>query len=294
MVYGAMPDLEVTPLAFESLGIRSSSVLVQTEDARIVIDPAVALAPNRYGLPPHPLEEETRESLWGAVKEEAEAADVLIVTHYHFDHVDPKEPELYAGKRVLLKHPRRMINPSQKNRAASFMKSIRGIAGEIEYADNRRFRFGDTEIAFSRPVPHGSDATRGYVVEVCLEAGESFLHTSDVQGPQLEEHLEFIMAERPETLFVDGPSTYFKSPFQQIELRKANENLVKIMREIGVERLVVDHHLTRDLGYVDKIKPVMDVGEESGTWVGVAAEFLDRELNLLEARRKELYGKVEG
>lgn len=286
--------MEVTPLAFESLGVRSSSMLIQTEDIRIVIDPAVALAPNRYGLPPHPLEEEAKERLWGVVKEEAVKADILIVTHYHFDHVDPKEPELYAGKRVLLKHPRRMINPSQKSRASSFLKSIRGIAMEIEYADNRQFKFSGTEVRFSKPVPHGSDATRGYVVGVCVEAGESVLHTSDVQGPLLEEHLEFIMAEKPDTLFVDGPSTYFESPLQQIELRKANENLVKILRGAGVERLVVDHHLTRDLDYADKIKPVMDAGEERGTWVGVVAEFLDTKPNLLEARRKELYGKVEG
>ncbi|TEU08638.1 hypothetical protein E3J20_08130 [Candidatus Bathyarchaeota archaeon] len=286
--------MEVTPLAFESLGVRSSSMLIQTEDVRIVIDPAVALAPNRYGLPPHPLEEEAKERLWGVVKEEAVKADILIVTHYHFDHVDPKEPELYAGKRVLLKHPRRMINPSQKSRASSFLKSIRGIALEIEYADNRQFKFGGTEVRFSKPVPHGSDATRGYVVGVYVEAGESVLHTSDVQGPLLEEHLEFIMAEKPDTLFVDGPSTYFESPLQQIELRKANENLVKILRGAGVERLVVDHHLTRDLDYADKIKPVMDAGEERGTWVGVVAEFLDTKPNLLEARRKELYGKVEG
>jgi len=286
--------MEVTPLAFESLGVRSSSILVQTEDARIVIDPAVALAPNRFGLPPHTLEEEAKKRLWGTVKEEAEAADILVVTHYHFDHVDPKEPELYTGKRVLLKHPRRMINPSQKNRAASFIMSIKGLAAEIEYADNRRLKLGGTEIGFSKPVPHGSDATRGYVVEVCVEAGESFLYTSDVQGPLLEEHLEFIMAEKPETLIVDGPSTYFDSPFQEIELRRANENLVKIIREAGVERLVVDHHLARDLDYEMKIKPVLDAGEESGTWVGIAAEFLDREPNLLEARRKELYGKVKG
>ena len=123
---------------------------------------------------------------------------------------------------------------------------------------------------------------------------KSFLYTSDVQGPLLEEQLEFIMAEKPETLFVDGPSTYFDSPFQEIELRRANENLTKIIREARVERLVVDHHLARDLSYAEKIKPVIDAGEESGVRVGVAAEFLDREINLLEARRKELYGKVEG
>ena len=289
-----MPGMEVTPLAFESLGVRSSSVLVQTEDLRIVIDPAVALAPTRYGLPPHPKEEEAKETLWGAVKEEAEAADVLIVTHYHFDHVDPEEPELYAGKRVLLKHPRRMINPSQKSRASSFIKSIRGLAEEIEYADNRRFRFGGTEVRFSKPVPHGSDARRGYVVGVCVEAGESFLHTSDVQGLPLEEHMEFIMEERPETLFVDGPSTYLDYPSLSLDLRAANENLVRIIRETGVERVAVDHHLARDLDCLDKIRPVMDAGEESGVWVGVVAEFLEVEPVFLEARRRELYGKVEG
>jgi predicted metallo-beta-lactamase superfamily hydrolase len=36
-------------------------------------------------------------------------------------------------------------------------------------------------------------ATRGYVVEGCVEAGETFLFTSDVQGPLLEEHVEFIL-----------------------------------------------------------------------------------------------------
>jgi hypothetical protein len=56
----------------------------------------------------------------------------------------------------------------------------------------------------------------------------------------------------------------------------------------------VERHLTRDLSYVDKIRPVMDAGEERVAWVGVVAEFLDTEPNLLEARRKELYGKVEG
>lgn len=114
------------------------------------------------------------------------------------------------------------------------------------------------------------------------------------RGPCSRSNWSSFFSEKPETLIVDGPSTYFDSPFQEIELRKANENLTKIIREAGVERLVVDHHLARDLSYAEKIKPVLDAGEESGVQVGVAAEFLDREINLLEARRKELYGKVEG
>jgi predicted metallo-beta-lactamase superfamily hydrolase len=287
-------NLEVIPLAFESLGVRSMATYVHTDDVNVVIDPAASLAPNRFGLPPHPLEEKTKNNLWATVKKRVEDADVLIVTHYHYDHIEPKEPEIYAGKTVLLKHPRRMINPSQKNRATSFIKSIKGVANDIKYADSRDYRFGGTEIRFSKPVPHGMTATRGYVVEVSIEAGETFLHTSDVQGPLLDEQVDFIIAERPRILFVDGPTTYIDSPFAQIELRKANENLVRIIREAGVNRMVVDHHLTRDLEYRRRIQTVLNVGEELGVSVGVAAEFLDVEPNLLEARRRELHGKAEG
>ena len=37
----------------------------------------------------------------------------------------------------------------------------------------------------------------------------------------------------------------------------------------------------------------LSVEEETGVSVGVAAEFLDVEPSLLEARRKELFGKAE-
>jgi predicted metallo-beta-lactamase superfamily hydrolase len=56
-----------------------------------------------------------------------------------------------------------------------------------------------------------------------------------------------------------------------------------------VDRLVVDHHLTRDLEYREKIGPVLEAGEDVGVAVECAAEFLNLEPNLLEARRSELY-----
>ena len=283
--------LRIIPLASESMGVRSMATLVQTDDVRIVIDPAVALAPSRFGLPPHFLEERAKEELWARIKERVGSADVLVVTHYHYDHFEPKEPGIYGGKRVLLKHPRRMINPSQRERAASFIPSIKGLAEMIEYADGRSFRFGETKIGFSKPVPHGFTASRGYVVEVRVEVGDIFVHTSDVQGPVLDEHVNFILSEKPSTLFVDGPSTYFDSPLSEIELRRANENLVKIIREAEVGRIIVVHHLTRDAEYKERINPVLDAGWEAGVPVQVAAEFLEAEPNLLEARRQELYGK---
>ncbi len=130
-------------------------------------------------------------------------------------------------------------------------------------------------------------------MEVCVEAGETFLFTSDVQGPLLDEHVEFILEKRPLTLFVDGPSTYIRSPGSEVELRRANEYLTSIIGGGWLERLVVDHHLARDLDYRERMALVLEAGEEAGVSVGVAAEFLDVEPSLLEARRKELFGEAE-
>lgn len=286
--------LKVVPLAFESLGVRSMATYIETGDINIIIDPAVALAPSRFGLPPHPAEEVMKALLWTRVKEHVEKSNLIVVTHYHYDHVDPNERDMYSEKTVIIKHPKRMINPSQRGRAAEFLSGLRGTSAEVEYADGRSFHFGDSEVKFSKAVPHGMDAVRGYVVQVCVRSGETFLHTSDVQGPVLDEQTDFILEERPDLLFVDGPITYINSDYIPIELGRANENLVKIVAESGVKRVVIDHHLARDLDYLSKIEPVLKAGAEAGVDIMCAAEYLNEEPNLLEARRKELYEKKEG
>jgi predicted metallo-beta-lactamase superfamily hydrolase len=267
---------------------------VEAGDVKIVIDPAVALAPSRFGLPPHPTEELAREALWKGVKEQVLKSDVVVITHYHYDHVDPKEPEIFQGKRVIPKHPKRMINRSQRDRAASLLQSLKMFTAEIEYADGKSFSHGMADIRFSKPVPHGRDARRGYVVEVSVVADETFLFTSDVQGPLLEEHLSFIFLEKPEMIFVDGPTTYIDSPHLQTELKEVNENLLRIIREGDISRLVIDHHLTRAIDYKQSIEPAKKEAEEVGVVVECAAEYMGLEPNLLEARRQELYQSERG
>lgn len=45
-----MPPLKATPLAFESLRVQSSALVIEFDDLKIAIDPAVALAPALYEL----------------------------------------------------------------------------------------------------------------------------------------------------------------------------------------------------------------------------------------------------
>ncbi|MEM2320191.1 MAG: MBL fold metallo-hydrolase [Candidatus Bathyarchaeia archaeon] len=283
----------IVPLAFDSFGVRSMATFVETKDTKILIDPGVSLAPLRYGLEPHPLEWQRLDETWRVIKEYAENSEVLVVTHYHYDHHDPDYPELYRGKTVFIKHPTQNINRSQKERAAFFLEAIKGLPARLEVADGRSFKLGGTHIDFSNAVCHGTNPRLGYVTEVCIKSGgEKFLHTSDVEGPSLEDQVKFILDKKPEILFVDGPMTYmlgYRYSFKSLEI--SNDNLVKAIREGNLQTIVLDHHFLRDLNYKIRIKPVYEEAERHGVKVVTAAEFSGRKIEMLEALRKELYAK---
>ncbi|MEM2937562.1 MAG: hypothetical protein QXJ63_03350 [Candidatus Bathyarchaeia archaeon] len=283
----------IVPLAFDSFGVRSMATFVETGDQKILIDPGVSLAPLRYGLEPHPLEWQRLDETWNTIKDYAEDSDVLIVTHYHYDHHDPDYPELYKGKTVFIKHPTQNINRSQKERAALFLGAISGLPKKLEVADGKSFKLGETQISFSKAVCHGTNPRLGYVTEVCIKSsGEKFLHTSDVEGPSLEDQIKFILDEKPETLFVDGPMTYmlgYRYSFKSLEI--SNNNLVRAIKEGNLRTLVLDHHFLRDLNYKIRIKPVYEEAEKRSVKVVTAAEFSGRKIEMLEALRKELYAK---
>ena len=115
--------MKITPLAFDSMGTRSMATLVETKDIKLIVDPGVALAPERFGLPPHPIEIMRKEEHWKAIVNAAKDADILIVTHYHFDHHMPDSAEIFKGKIAMLKDPIEHINKSQTARSAKFLKN---------------------------------------------------------------------------------------------------------------------------------------------------------------------------
>lgn len=286
--------MRVIPVASESMGVRSMAVLVMTGDCKILIDPSVALGPKRYGLPPHRSEQERLASLWKRVLGSAKEADVLTISHYHYDHHDPNRPEIFKDKTLLTKHPTENINQSQKGRASKFLKAISGIPSAVEHADGRKFEFGNTNLEFSKAVPHGTNTRLGYVVELAItEGAETFLHTSDVQGPSLDLQVEFIIGSQPTIVACDGPMTYMMYRYGTDALERSIANLMRIIGETPIKTLMLDHHLLRDINWRKKMQPVFDAGEEHGCRVQTFAGFAGRKDELLEARRKELYKSTE-
>jgi hypothetical protein len=287
--------MNIVPIAFDSLGTRSMATYIKAGDVKILIDPAVSLAPSRFKLPPHPIELKRQEEHWQKIVEYGRKADVIIITHYHYDHHNPEFPSLYDDKRVFIKDPENNINRSQRERAGFFIPLIEKGARKIIISDGTTQRVGDVRMRFSPPVFHGTNQKLGFVVEVSITYEETFLFTSDVEGPAVKEQMDFILDERPRIIFCDGPMTYmlgYRYSYNNFNIAK--ENLKEIIKKTGVRKLVLDHHLTRDINWRNKMVDVFDTGEKYNCDVLSAAGFKGFDDDLLEARRKELYGNKKG
>lgn len=287
--------MKVKLLAFDSLGTRSMSAVVETSAGKILIDPGAALGPRRYGLKPHPIEYEKLREHKELIASEARTSDLIIITHYHYDHFPrPGEGiEWLRRRRVLLKDPSHMINFSQRMRSRRFLEQLKSVDARPEVADGKTIKFGGCRITFSQPVQHGNDKRLGYVLEVLVEdGGEKILHTSDVEGLVDERQTRFILTHKPDLLICDGPMTYMLGDrFSEDELEKSIRNLVRIMKSAEVRRIVLDHHLARDLRWRERLGKLFEEAEGLNVEVQSAASFMGVKEEPLEALRKELYAK---
>ena len=283
--------MRVTPLAADSLGARSMATLVETPDVTILLDPGVRLAPFRYDLRPHPTEQERLTALWRRIKEAARKAEVLTVSHYHYDHHNPDAPSIFRGKLAYLKDGKANINHSQRERAGAFVRALKRYPQEVQVADGAEVDFGGTQLSFSHAVPHGYNDELGYVVMARIAQGEEvFVHTGDVEGPPLKEHLGFLVDAAPTVLYVDGPMTHMPDHYPESVTARSLENLARIIRSTGLRTLIVDHHLLRDREWRARLDPLRSVAEEHDVTVQTAAEYAGRAIDQLEANRDRLYG----
>jgi predicted metallo-beta-lactamase superfamily hydrolase len=286
--------MKIIPLAFDSMGVRSTATFVET-DLKIVIDPGVSFAPLRYGLPPTKLELERVEELSEKVWECAQEADILTISHYHYDHYFP-EAAFYSDKILLIKDPKNNINRSQKGRGKEFLEWIKDNPQLMEFADGKKFKFRQTEISFSPPFYHGGEGSRlGYVLVCSIKyRGKKMIHASDVQGPQVVQTTDWIIRENPDILILSGfPTLLMGWRSSKFGLHQSNKNLVKIFTESKVKTIILDHHLVRDLHYSNKIDEVYKKAISLDKKIITAAEFLGEEPEFLEARRKEFYKEEE-
>jgi len=295
--------IKVIPLAYESLGVRSMCTYVETLDIRVLLDAGVSLGPNRFGFPPHPREYEAIRGRRDLMLTFAEKADLVTVSHYHFDHHTPSYTDwaynwssseiaekTYKGKIVFTKNYRSQVNFSQRRRGWMFTKTSGRHAERLEVADGRSFKFGDTTLRFSSPVFHGPEGSElGWVLMVTIEREEEkILFAPDVQGPMSSNTLKIILSEKPQLAIIGGPPLYLADfRVDREELDSALRNLENIVKHVPVT--ILDHHLLRDENWKETVQPIFDTASSMSHRAVTAAEFIDEKDNLLEAKRKNLF-----
>jgi len=294
----------VKPLCAESLGVRSTSTYVETPDIKVLIDPGAALAP-RDGLLPHPSEYKALGEAKKKISYYAEKSDIIVISHYHYDHFSPffnmldtkwtwcdkkVAEEVYSNKTVYLKDFESFINYSQKRRGWFFEKLLKKVAKTICKADGKNFYYGGTTIQFSEPLYHGEEGSKlGYVLATIFRSRDlTFMHTSDVQGPISTKTLDFILKERPDIIVIGGPPTYLSNVNRE-NIEQAKKNLSRLVEETKL--MILDHHLLRDLKTLDFVRELNKKAKKFGNKVQTFAEYQEKPDLLLEAQRKELYQK---
>jgi predicted metallo-beta-lactamase superfamily hydrolase len=298
-----LAQIKVTPLAEESLGVRSMCTYIETADTKILLDAGASLAPKRRGYLPHPIEYRSLAECRKKIAIAAEKAEITTISHYHFDHHTPSYTDwftnwcsakiakkIYEGKLVLAKNYRSMVNASQRRRGWVFKKTGGKHAKSIETADGKTFQFGQTKLKFSDPVFHGPENSElGWVLMLTIEcADEKVMFASDVQGPTYTPTLNKILAEKPQLVMIGGPPTYlagFRVKDEYIETGMQN---LKILVE-NVPTTILAHHILRDENWITISQPIFDAATQVGNKVLTAAEFLGTKNNLLEFRRRQLF-----
>ncbi len=277
---------------------------VETPDVKILFDAGVSLCPKRFGLLPHPKEFKAISESRKKMAEAAEKAEIVTLSHYHFDHHTPSfedclcnwtaegltARQIYEGKVVLVKDPKQHINASQRMRGWMFQKTAGKYAKTLKIADGATFKHGNTFIRFSKPVFHGSEnSPLGWTLMTAIECGEEkLMFAPDVQGPISANTLDMILSETPQVIILGGPPLYLTGfKVDEKEAAVALRNLQTVVKHVPMT--ILEHHILRDDKWKEKATKVFQEADEIGHRILTAAEFCGCQNTLLEAERKKLF-----
>lgn len=151
----------------------------------------------------------------------------------------------------------------------------------VNYADGKTLEVGETKISFQGPFFHGIEYSKtGWVFSTVVEYGnKKFIHSSDLQGPTIEDQAEWVIQEDPDVLFLDGPATYlYGFLLNKTNLERSINNAARITKEIEPDLMIYDHHLLRESKYKERTQKIWSL-QEKGYEVKTAAEHLNLNLN---------------
>ncbi len=294
--------MDVKFVAFESLGTRSMCTLIETGDVTVLIDPSMACT-TRSGLPPHPIEYEVILRKRAEVLSVVDQVDVVVTSHYHYDHLSPPEKELvhtlstrrytdivYSGKILCSKDPKVKVSRNQAERGRSFRRIYSHRAKKFILADGKTLKFGRTMIRFSHALWHGKEGSiQGSVMGTCVDDGDKVVvHSADVQLLN-RGCVDWMRSTSADLAIVAGPPLFSRERAGEAE-RALSIQLLRHLLD-GVDQVVVDHHLLRSPDWREYLLEADPQGRAV-----CAAQKIGQEVLNYEVQRRALYSKepVEG
>ncbi|RLF22042.1 MAG: hypothetical protein DRN15_10095 [Thermoprotei archaeon] len=295
--------MKVVPVAAESMGVRSMCTYVEVKGLRILLDPGAALG-LRFSLLPHPVEYKALVEAKRRIKEYAQRADVIFISHYHYDHyarldrtdyvwswsIPDEDIIIYDDKEVIVKSWRSKINVSQRIRAHRLLRALENfkVKVKIHEADGKVFEYDEVKLRALEPGPHGEDGTAlGYVVPLLIETeDERLLFVPDVQGPISDRYRDIIVHIKANIIIIGGPPLYLAgNKVSKDSVQRGLRNLKIIASQY--DEVIVDHHMLRDPAWYEVMAELKSINKN----VKTMAEYREEENRPLEYLRRELYEK---
>ena len=109
-----MEKIKISPIAAESLGVRSMCTLVETPDISILLDAGISLCPYRFNLMPHQLEFQRINQIRKKMEEIARNVEIITISHYHFDHHTPSHQDWLVNWTDYYLSAKRIYNQNSK------------------------------------------------------------------------------------------------------------------------------------------------------------------------------------
>jgi predicted metallo-beta-lactamase superfamily hydrolase len=150
---------------------------------------------------------------------------------------------------------------------------------EVKFAEDRELKLGRTRLRFTRPLFHGIEFSRvGWVFATVIEYDkEKLIHSSDLDGPIIEDYADWIIREKPDVLFLDGPLTYMLGYLtSKITLNRTIENATQIVEKARTRLMFYDHHLPREPKFREWTAKVWETAKERQKKLLTVAEFLGK------------------
>ncbi len=196
-----------------------------------------------------------------------------------------KEPNLQSMKKEFGDYSKRRKELLKKGRKWFYKRVEKWKEYEkiletknIKFPEGKRFKFKKTKIRCTKPFFHGIEFSRvGWIFSTVVEyEGNKIIHSSDINGPIIEDYADWIIKENPDILILDGPPTYMLGyMLNRINLERAIKNVIRIMKETDA-LILYDHHLPRERKFREHTKEIWEYAKKKNKKIMTAAEYVGK------------------